>query len=126
MSERLVEIKDLRIGYRTFEGYTQVLNGVNFAVEKGEKVSIVGETGCGKTTTVKAILKILVRQARITSGEIFFDGKDLLKMSKGEIQAMRGTGISMIFQDPMLALNPVFTVGSQMSAVIRYSGEPGA
>ena len=126
MGERLVEIKDLRIGYRTFEGYTQVLNGVNFSVEKGEKVSIVGETGCGKTTTVKAILKILVRQARITSGEIFFDGKDVLKMSKGEIQAMRGTGISMIFQDPMLALNPVFTVGSQMSAVIRYSGEPGA
>lgn len=126
MSERLVEVRDLRVGFRTFEGQIQVLNGVNFSVDRGEKVSIVGETGCGKTTTVKAILKILVRQARINSGEIIFDGADVLKMNKQEINTMRGTGISMIFQDPMLALNPVFTVGSQMSAVIRYSGAPGA
>jgi peptide/nickel transport system ATP-binding protein len=122
----LVEVRDLRVGFRTFEGQIQVLNGVNFSVDRGEKVSIVGETGCGKTTTVKAILKILVRQARINSGEIIFDGADVLKMNKQEINTMRGTGISMIFQDPMLALNPVFTVGSQMSAVIRYSGAPGA
>ena len=126
MDERLVEIKDLRIGYRTFEGYTKVLNGVNCRVDRGEKVAIVGETGCGKTTTVKAILRILVRQARISGGEILFDGKDVLKMNKTELNAMRGAGVSMIFQDPMLALNPVFTVGSQMSAVIRYSGEAGA
>ncbi|MDR0758546.1 MAG: ABC transporter ATP-binding protein [Treponema sp.] len=125
MGERLVEIRDLRIGYRTFEGYTKVLNGVNCRVDKGEKISIVGETGCGKTTTVKAILRILVRQARISGGEIIFDGKDVLKMNKAELNILRGAGISMIFQDPMLALNPVFTVGSQMSAVIRYSGEAG-
>jgi peptide/nickel transport system ATP-binding protein len=122
----LVDIRDLRVGYRTFEGYTTVLNGVQCSVDTGEKVAIVGETGCGKTTTVKAILKILVRQARVWGGEIFFDGRDVLKMNKAEINAMRGSGISMIFQDPMLALNPVFTIGSQMSAVIRYSGEPGA
>jgi peptide/nickel transport system ATP-binding protein len=125
LGERLVEIRDLRVGYRTFEGYTQVLNGVYCSADKGEKVGIVGETGCGKTTTVKAILKILARQARISTGEILFDGKDVLKMTKQEINFMRGAGISMIFQDPMLALNPVFTVGSQMDAVIRYSGEPG-
>jgi peptide/nickel transport system ATP-binding protein len=125
LGERLVEIRDLRIGYRTFEGYTKVLNGVNCRVDKGEKISIVGETGCGKTTTVKAILRILVRQARISGGEIIFDGKDVLKMNKAELNILRGAGISMIFQDPMLALNPVFTVGSQMSAVIRYSGEAG-
>jgi peptide/nickel transport system ATP-binding protein len=122
----LAEIRGLRVGYRTFEGYTQVLNGVQCSVDTGEKVAIVGETGCGKTTTVKAILKILVRQARISAGEIFFDGRDVLKMNKAEINAMRGSGISMIFQDPTLALNPVFTIGSQVSAVIRYSGEPGA
>jgi peptide/nickel transport system ATP-binding protein len=121
-----VEVRDLRIGYRTFEGYTRVLNGVNCHVDKGEKVGIVGETGCGKTTTVKAILRILVRQARINGGEIIFDGKDVLKMNKAELSLLRGAGISMIVQDHMLALNPVFTVGSQMSAVIRYSGEAGA
>ncbi|MDR2052233.1 MAG: ABC transporter ATP-binding protein [Treponema sp.] len=126
MGERLVDVRDLRIGYRTFEGYTSVLNGVNCHVDKGEKISIVGETGCGKTTTVKAILRILVRQARINGGEIVFDGKDVLKMNKAELSGLRGAGISMIFQDPMLALNPVFTVGNQMNAVIRYSGEAGA
>jgi peptide/nickel transport system ATP-binding protein len=126
LGERLVEIRDLRIGYRTFEGYAKVLNGVNCSVDRGEKISIVGETGCGKTTTVKAILRILVRQARISSGEIIFDGKDVLAMNKAELSGLRGAGVSMIFQDPMLALNPVFTVGSQMSAAIRYSGEAGA
>jgi peptide/nickel transport system ATP-binding protein len=122
----LVEVRELRIGYRTFEGYTKVLNGVNCHVDRGEKIAIVGETGCGKTTTVKAILRILVRQARISSGEILFEGKDVLRMGKADLNVLRGAGISMIFQDPMLALNPVFTVGSQMSAVIRYSGEAGA
>ncbi|MDR0597769.1 MAG: ABC transporter ATP-binding protein [Treponema sp.] len=126
MGEQLVAIRDLRVGYRTFEGYTRVLNGVSCHVDRGEKIGIVGETGCGKTTTVKAILRILVRQARIGGGEILFEGKDTLKMNKAELSALRGSGISMIFQDPMLALNPVFTVGNQMSAVIRYSGEAGA
>jgi peptide/nickel transport system ATP-binding protein len=121
-----VEVRELRIGYRTFEGYTKVLNGVNCHVDRGEKIAIVGETGCGKTTTVKAILRILVRQARISAGEIVFEGKDVLRMGKAELNILRGAGISMIFQDPMLALNPVFTVGSQMSAVIRYSGDAGA
>jgi peptide/nickel transport system ATP-binding protein len=125
LGERLVEVTGLRIGYRTFEGYTKVLNGVNYHVNKGEKVGIVGETGCGKTTTVKALLRILVRQARVTGGEIVFDGKNVLTMGKAELSRLRGTGISMIFQDPMLALNPVFTVGNQMGAVIRYSGEQG-
>jgi peptide/nickel transport system ATP-binding protein len=126
VGEQLVAIRDLRVGYRTFEGYTRVLNGVSCHVDRGEKIGIVGETGCGKTTTVKAILRILVRQARIGGGEILFEGKDTLKMNKAELSALRGSGISMIFQDPMLALNPVFTVGNQMSAVIRYSGEAGA
>jgi peptide/nickel transport system ATP-binding protein len=126
MASRLVDIKDLRVGYRTFAGFSRVLNGVNFFAGVGEKVAIVGETGCGKTTTVKALLKILARQARVEGGEIIFDGKDVLKMSKNEIHAMRAYGISMIFQDPTLALNPVFTVGSLMDAVIQYSGEAGA
>jgi len=124
--DNIIDVKDLFVQYRTFAGQVKVLNGVNLTVRKGEKISIVGETGCGKTTTVKAILKILAKQASIPKGEILFGGVDVLKMNKSEVSRMRGSGISMIFQDPMLALNPVFTIGSQMSAVIKYSGQPGA
>lgn len=121
MKDTVVEIKDLYVGFKTFKGYTKVLNGVNLSVNKGERISIVGETGCGKTTTVKAILQILAKQAKIEKGEILFQGKDLLKMTKNEIKPIRETGISMIFQDPTAALNPVFTIGQQLSVVIKYS-----
>ncbi len=126
MSDKIVDIRDLHVWYRTFAGQVKVLNGVNLSVGKGEKVSIVGETGCGKTTTVKSILRILVKQASIPKGEIFFNGTDVLKMNKNELKKLRGSGISMIFQDPTMSLNPVFTIGNQMYSVIRYSGHPGA
>lgn len=126
MNDKVVDIRDLHVWYRTFAGQVKVLNGVNLNVGKGEKVSIVGETGCGKTTTVKSILRILVKQASTPKGEIFFNGTDVLKMSSSELKKMRGSGISMIFQDPTMSLNPVFTIGSQMYAVIKYSGLPGA
>lgn len=125
-SERTVDIRDLHVWYRTFAGQVKVLNGVNLYVNKGEKISIVGETGCGKTTTVKSILRILVKQASIPKGEIFFNGTDVLKMNKNQLKKLRGSGVSMIFQDPTMSLNPVFTIGSQMYAVIKYSGQPGA
>lgn len=118
----VVDIKDLHIWYRVFGGYVKVLNGANLTVRKGEKIALVGETGCGKTTTVKSIINILAKQAIVKKGEIFFKEKDVLKMNKAEIREMRGSGISMIFQDPMLALNPVFTIGEQMKAVIKNSG----
>lgn len=125
MVERIVDIKNLHISYKVFEGDIKVLNGVNFYVNKNEKVALVGETGCGKTTMVKSILNILARQARIKDGEIIFKGNDVLKMTKLEIQKMRGKGISMIFQDPTFALNPVFTIGQQLNAVIENSGIEG-
>lgn len=125
MNERIVDIKNLHVWYKVFEGNVKVLNGVNFYVNKGEKVALVGETGCGKTTTVKSILNILARQARVNEGEILFKGRDVLKMNKNEIQKMRGKGISMIFQDPTFALNPVFTIGEQINAVIENSGIQG-
>lgn len=125
MTDSLVKIENLHVWYRTFGGQVKVLNGVNFFINKGEKVSIVGETGCGKTTTVKAILRILAKQASVKQGQILFKGKNVFKMSKTELKRLRGSGISMIFQDPTMALNPVFTIGSQMAAVIRYSGQPG-
>jgi len=126
LNDKIVDIKDLHVWYRTYGGQVKVLNGVNLYVKKGERVSIVGETGCGKTTTVKSILRILAKQASVPKGEILFKDKDVLKMNKNDLKVLRGSGISMIFQDPTMSLNPVFTIGSQMAAVIQNSGHPGA
>ncbi len=118
----LLEIKNLRVNYKVYGGLLKVLDGVNFVVHSGEKVGLVGETGCGKTTTMKSILRILpMPPAQIASGEIYFKGKNVLKMSQNELYRVRGNGISMIFQDPTAALNPVFTVGQQLGAVIKHS-----
>ncbi|MGI6666695.1 MAG: ABC transporter ATP-binding protein [Bacillota bacterium] len=126
VSEYTVDIRNLFLQYKVFGGFVKVLNGVNMKVRKGEKVSIVGETGCGKTTTVKSILRILPGQAQITEGEVFFNGEDVLKMNRQRLSHLRASGVSMIFQDPTMSLNPVFTIGEQMAAVIRYSGVEGA
>lgn len=125
MTERLLEIKNLHVWYRTYSGYARVLDGVNLHVGRGEKVGLVGEAGCGKTTTMRAVLRILPpAQAKIPQGEILFRGSDILKMGPKELNAVRTKGISMIFQEPSAALNPVFTVGTQMLDVVRYSGLP--
>jgi len=116
----LLEIKDLRVNYKVYGGLLEVIDGVNFVVYPGEKVGLVGETGCGKTSTMKAILRILpMPPAQIAGGEIYFKGQDILKMSQNQLYKVRGNGISMIFQDPTAALNPVFTVGQQMEAVLK-------
>jgi peptide/nickel transport system ATP-binding protein len=120
LNSPLLEIRDLRVEFKVYGGILKVLDGVFFKVNTGEKVGLVGETGCGKTTTMKAILRILpMPPARITDGEIFFKGKNLLKMRDGELSEVRGSGISMIFQDPTAALNPVFTIGQQIEPVIK-------
>lgn len=122
----VVDVRNLHVSFRTFKGYTHVLNGVNLNVRKRERISIVGETGCGKTTTVYSIAQILAQNARIDSGEIYFNGRNVLTMPNRELKALRASGVSVIFQDPIASLNPVFTVGSQMKEVIRYSGVEGA
>ena len=119
----LLNIKDLGVGYRTYRGKLRVLNGVRLVVNQGEKIGVIGESGCGKTTTMRAILRILARNAAVESGEIFFKGKDLLKMNDREITDVRRKHITMIFQDPTAALNPVFKVEDQLMDVSRYSGE---
>ena len=122
MAESLLDIKDLHISFDVYGGTLKVLNGVNLLMYEGEKVGLVGETGCGKTTTAKSILKILpVPPARIPKGEIFFKRQDVLKMEPKEIQRIHAKGISMIFQDPTAALNPVFTIGDQLMEAIKYS-----
>jgi peptide/nickel transport system ATP-binding protein len=122
--EPLLEIKDLSVHFDIYGGTLKVLDGVSFTVYPGQRVGLVGETGCGKTTTMKAILRILpMPPARIAGGEIYFKGKDVLKMGDDELRGVRGEGISMVFQDPAAALNPVFTVGQQLTAVVKYSME---
>lgn len=125
-TEKVVDVKDLHISFRTFKGYPHVLNGVNVHVNKKERISIVGETGCGKTTTVNAVAQILARQARVDKGEIYFKGKDVLTMPQKELKKLRAENVSIIFQDPIASLNPVFTIGQQLKEVIKYSGIEGA
>lgn len=118
----LLYIRNLHVWYRVYGGYLKVLNGVNLSVRKGERVGLVGEAGCGKTTTMKSILQILPpRDSVIPEGEILYMGKDVLKMNFGELQRLRSKEVAMIFQDPTAALNPVFTIGAQLGDIIRYS-----
>jgi peptide/nickel transport system ATP-binding protein len=103
-----------------YGGQLSVIDGINFHMHAGEKVGLVGETGCGKTTTMKAILRVLpMPPAVVPEGEIYFRGQNILAMGMNDLNRVRGKGISMIFQDPTAALNPVFTIGEQLQAVIQ-------
>lgn len=122
MAKRLLDIENLEVGFTVYGGYLKVLNGVLFTMDEGEKVGLVGETGCGKTTTAKSVLKILPDPpSRTTGGRILFKGRDILTMRKNEIREIHAREISMIFQDPTAALNPVFTIGNQLMTAIKYS-----
>jgi len=122
MTEYVLRISNLHVQFKVYEGRLKVLNGVNMDVGPGARVGLVGEAGCGKTTTMRCVLGILQSPpGRITEGSILFHGRDVLKMSQASLQRIRGGGISMIFQDPVAALNPVFTVGDQLTSVIRHA-----
>jgi peptide/nickel transport system ATP-binding protein len=122
----LLEINDLKVHFKVFGGQLRVLDGINMVVRAGEKVGLVGESGCGKTTAMKAILRILpMPPARIGGGQVLFHGRDVLGMRHDDLRHLRGRGMSMIFQDPTAALNPVFTIGQQLTDVIRFSGGDG-
>ncbi len=121
-TSQLLEVKNLSVEFKVYGGVLKVLDGVDFEVKAGEHVGLVGETGCGKTTTMKAILNILpTPPAHLTGGDIIFKGQNNNKMRARELRRVRGKGISMIFQDPTAALNPVFTIGAQLEAVIRQA-----
>ncbi len=116
----LLSIKGLNVHYSTDSDKVYAANDVSFELKAGETLGLVGETGAGKTTIAKSILRILPDPpAVIDSGEILFEGQDLLKLSEAKMRKIRGNKISMIFQDPMTALNPIFYVGKQISEVIR-------
>jgi oligopeptide/dipeptide ABC transporter ATP-binding protein len=122
--EPILKIKDLRIEFETFEGTSQVLDGIQLTLGRRDTLGLVGETGCGKSITAKAILRLLpIPPARIVSGEILFEGEDLLKKSEEEMKEIRGRRIAMVFQDPMTFLNPVFTIEEQLVDVILAHGK---
>lgn len=115
----ILEIKDLRTVFDTAKGRIKAVDGVSLTVTSGETLGIVGESGCGKTILALSIIRLVPANGRIISGEILFSGTDLLKLSEDEMRSRRGSDISMIFQEPMTSLNPVFRIGEQISEVIR-------
>lgn len=118
--KNILEIKNLTVEYRTDAAVIHAVNDVSLTVKQGETIGLVGETGAGKTTIARSILRILqTPPAKIQSGEILFHGEDLLKKSEPEMRKIRGDKIAMIFQDPMTALNPIETVGWQIAEAIR-------
>jgi len=118
----LLEIKNLNVQFKVFEGALKVLNGIDMVIGEKEKIALVGETGCGKTTTMKAVLQVLpTYSAKISDGEIIYRGKDILKMKPNQIKDLRKGEITAIFQDPLAALNPTFKIGQQLYDVIKYS-----
>ena len=124
MSDVLLHVKDLKTSFYTESGVVRALDGISFDVFKGETLGIVGESGCGKSVTSMSILRLIPQPpGKIEAGVAVFNGIDLLKISDEEMRKIRGNEISMIFQEPMTSLNPVFTIGFQISEVLRlHSG----
>ena len=114
--EKIIEVKDLKLFFEGNYGITQILNGISFDIHAGETLGIVGESGCGKSQTAMSIMRL--NKARL-EGEILFKGTNLLTLPMKDMRKIRGNEISMIFQDPMTCLNPVFTIGHQLSEVFR-------
>ena len=115
----LLEVTNLKTYFATRKGEVRSVDDVSFAVERGETLSLVGESGCGKSVTALSIMRLVSFPGRVVGGEIFFEGRDLLKLTEKEMRAIRGDDIAMIFQDPMTSLNPVLTVGEQIAEAIR-------
>ena len=122
--QKFIEVKDLVVEYTSDGDVVQAVNGVSFTLERGETLGLVGETGAGKTTIAKTILRILPEPpAHVRSGNVLMEGQDLLALPEKDMLKIRGNKISMIFQDPMTALNPVMSVGSQITEVVALHND---
>lgn len=118
MENKLLDVKNLKIHFKTREGLVKAVDGIDFSVKKNEIVSIVGESGCGKSVTARSIMGLIGRKkSEIVKGEIYFKGENLLEKDEESMRKLRGNKISIIFQDPMTTLNPVYTVGAQIAEV---------
>jgi len=120
----LLDVRDLRTYFHVMDGTVRAVDGVSFSIRRGQTLGMVGESGCGKSVTALSIMRLLdIPPAEIASGEIIFEGRDLLKLSEDEMREVRGNDIAMIFQEPMTSLNPVFTIGDQIAeAVMLHQG----
>jgi oligopeptide transport system ATP-binding protein len=117
---KLLEVKELRTQFFTQDGVVNAVNGISYTLDEGETLGIVGESGCGKSVGVMSLIRLIpMPPGRVVGGEVWFDGRDLLKLSDDEIRQVRGNRIAMIFQDPMTSLNPVLTVGRQISEALE-------
>lgn len=118
MNEPILSVKNLQISFKTFAGEVQAIRGVSFDLHKGETLAIVGESGSGKTVTTRSIMGLLSKNAIIKSGEVLFNGENLLQYKERQMRDIRGTQIAMIFQDPMTSLNPTLTIGQQIMEIL--------
>lgn len=121
MSEKLLEIKDEKLSFFTPAGEVKALNGVSFSMNEGEVLGIVGESGSGKSVTAYSIMGLTAYLGKLIGGTIYFNGHQIEKMSEKEMRKIRGNEVSIIFQDPMTSLNPVYTIGNQITEVIRLN-----
>ena len=116
----LLEVTDLRTQFFTQDGVVKAVNGVSFTLGEGEALGLVGESGCGKSVSALSLMRLIPQPpGRIVSGKVVFDGRDLLKLKEDDMRKVRGNDIAMIFQDPMTSLNPVLTIGRQISEALE-------
>jgi oligopeptide transport system ATP-binding protein len=118
----LLEVKNLEVAFYTKDGIVKAVNGISYTMDEGDTLGIVGESGCGKSVSALALLRLLpMPPAKITGGEVLFQGQDLLKLPMSQMHTMRGSKIAMIFQDPMTSLNPVMPIGNQIGEAVRVN-----
>lgn len=118
--EKILEVNDLHVSFSTYGGTVQAVRGINFSLYKGETLAVVGESGCGKSVTANAIMRLIPNPpGKITKGTVVFEGKNLTNLTEKEMRSIRGVDISMVFQDPMTALNPTLTIGTQLMEGLR-------
>jgi oligopeptide/dipeptide ABC transporter ATP-binding protein len=127
MTEALLDVRHLSTGFSLASGLVRAVDDVSFAVNRGETLGLVGESGSGKSVTALSVMRLVQLPGRILGGTVFFDGRDLLALDEGDMRKMRGARISLVFQEPMTALNPVFTIGDQIAEALAVHGHaPGA
>ena len=118
----LLEIRDLRTHFATADGLVKAVDGVSFSIRNGATLGVVGESGCGKSVTALSVMRLIERPGRIVAGSIMFDGQNLINVPDDEMREIRGNSISMIFQEPMTSLNPVYTCGNQIAEAVSIHG----
>ncbi len=119
MADHLLEVKNLKVSFRTEDGVVRAVDGISFTLDPGEVLGIVGESGSGKSVTMMSVMRLIVDPNAVFEGEVIYKGRDIMKLSRDEMRSVRGSEIAMIFQDPMTSLNPVYRVGWQIAEQIR-------